>query len=84
VLAAIVVGKEAHHGIKPDRHDIDEPVSIGERELEVDEVGTLVRMMEPPGTGEVVMEEDDAIELESTLEVSEVAVLCDKLVPEET
>lgn len=59
MLAAIVVGMEAHHGVKPNRHDIEEPVSIGERELEVDEVGTLVKVVEPPSIGEVVVDGEE-------------------------
>jgi hypothetical protein len=74
-------------------HDIDDPVSIGKTGVEVEEVGTSVIVMEPPGTGEEVnkdpldtaeLEEDDPDKLDSVCEDSDVGVDCEEMDPEET
>lgn len=73
MLAAVVVGIGRHHGVKPNMHDIEDPVSIGKTNAEVEEVGSADIVMEAAGVGEEVkkdpldtveMEEDDPDEMD--------------------
>lgn len=40
-----------HQGFKPNRHDIEDPVSIGKVDAEEDAAGANEVVIEPPGTG---------------------------------